>query len=82
MTPERENFGTGAQEFKGRVLADLSSLKSEVNSIDRKLDMIKDKDISNIKVEIGMLKVKSGLWGLVGGALAIFLMILGKRIGL
>src|SRR6266851_4309780 len=58
-------------EFKERVLAALISIGREVEGVDRKLDALKDIEISNIKVEIAMLKVKSGLWGLVGGALGI-----------
>ncbi len=68
-------------EFKERVLASLLSIRREVETIDHKLDVLKDEEISNIKVEIAMLKVKSGLWGLVGGALGIFLLFVGKKLG-
>ncbi len=68
-------------EFKERVLAALISIGREVEGVDRKLDALKDIEISNIKVEIAMLKVKSGLWGLVGGALGIFLLFVGKKLG-
>ena len=68
-------------EFKERVLASLRNIKEEVENVDRKLDVLKDEEISNIKVEIAMLKVKSGLWGLVGGALGIFLLFVGKKLG-
>lgn len=69
-------------EFKERVLGSLKDIKDEVATVDRKLDDLKDTEISKIKVEIGMLKVKAGFWGLAGGALGIFLLLLGKRVGL
>lgn len=69
-------------EFKERVLGSLKDIKDEVANVDRKLDDLKDTEISKIKVEIGMLKVKAGFWGLAGGALGIFLLLLGKRVGL
>jgi uncharacterized protein YlxW (UPF0749 family) len=69
-------------EFKERVLAALRDIKAEVENVDGKLDELKDNEISKIKVEIGMLKVKAGVWGLVGGGLMVFMLILGKRLGL
>ncbi len=70
------------KEFKERVLGALKDIKDEVENVDRKLDDLKDTEISKIKVEIGMLKVKAGFWGLAGGALGIFLLMLGKKVGL
>ncbi len=69
-------------EFKERVLASLAHIRAEVETVDRKLDDLKDHEISKIKVEIGMLKVKAGFWGLAGGGLGIFFLILGKKLGL
>ena len=69
-------------EFKERVLAALRDIKAEVENVDKKLDDLKDHEISKIKVEIGMLKVKAGIWGMIGGALGIFILLLGKRVGL
>lgn len=67
-------------EFRERVLDDLTQIRSEVRTIDAKLDHLKDHDISNMKVEIGMLKVKAGVWGLLGGSLGMVLVLLGKLI--
>ncbi len=69
-------------EFKERVLAALVHIRTDVEAVDRKLDELRNTEISNIKVEIGMLKVKAGFWGLAGGALGIFLLMLGKKVGL
>jgi hypothetical protein len=69
-------------EFKERVLAQLRDIKSDVENVDSKLDELKDNEITKMKVEIGMLKVKAGFWGLAGGALGIFLLVLGRKIGL
>lgn len=36
-------------------------------------DILKDinKELTNVRVEIGMLKVKSGVWGLIGGLIPV-----------
>jgi hypothetical protein len=43
---------------------------------DDKIERMKEDHITPLKVEIAMLKVKSGMWGLVGGAIPVILMVL------
>jgi hypothetical protein len=38
------------------------------------------RDITKIKVEIATLKVKSGLWGLVSGAIPVIMFIVLKNL--
>ena len=35
-------------------------------------------DISKLKVEIAVLRVKSGVWGLIGGAIPVGIAIMAK----
>jgi len=78
----RGNSRREGDEFKDRILSELQRIHNDVRNVDAKLDLLQNTEISNIKVELGMLKIKSGFWGLAGGALGIFLLLLGKRLGL
>ena len=49
----------GWQEWKNSVLGDLDTLKTEVGGM--------RKDITDIKVAVSALKVKSGFYGAIGG---------------
>lgn len=77
---ERFDGGLG-KEFKDRVLGELARIGEEVEKIDGKFDLLKDTDLMSIRVELATLKVKSGVWGLVGGILGILLLIMGRRLG-
>ena len=72
-----------------RVLVGLKRLSSAIEAVDEKIDLkidnldnkindLKDNIITPIKVEIAMLKVKSGVWGLIGGAIPVILMFLSE----
>ena len=63
-------------EGSRHVLAELKRLNDNLANVDDKIDRIKDDHISPLKVEIAMLQVKSGLWGLLGGAIPVILMVL------
>lgn len=49
-----------------------------LKKLDEHEDVLKDisKELTNIRIDIGMLKVKSGLWGLVGGLIPITINII------
>jgi hypothetical protein len=63
-------------EWSRHVLAELKRLNDNLANLDDKIDTIKDGHISPLKIEIAMLKVKSGIWGLIGGAIPVILMVL------
>lgn len=82
-----DNNGWG--EWKNLVLNDLEDLKALIGTltqnVDRKMDDLND-EISDVEkrllekiytqqVQIENLRVKSGVWGLVGGALVAALSI-------
>lgn len=52
---ERDDWAS----YQKLVLSDISKLDDSMNEV--------KKTISSIMVEIGMLKVKAGIWGIVGG---------------
>lgn len=61
---EENGWGdSGWSEYEKLVLHELESHSSNLKEI--------REDVSSLKIEIGMLKVKSGLWGMVGGLLAL-----------
>lgn len=57
------------------VLAELKRINEAIDALDVKIDRIKDEQISQLKIEIAMLKVKAGVWGLLGGALPVIIFI-------
>lgn len=54
-------------EWSKFVLKELERLNSCYKDLDAK--------VGNIAVDIAMLKVKAGLWGLIGGAIPVLLMV-------
>lgn len=40
-----------------------------------KLDTI-DEKITNVRIDVAMLKVKSGIWGMLGGFIPVIIMII------
>jgi len=82
-----KNNRDGWSEYQKLVLSTLEDHKDlinkvndrisdEIKGVDAKVNEIRTQDIPSIHVEIAMLKVKSGIWGLVGGLL-MFLVTLG-----
>jgi len=67
---EKEHLrgGNGWQEYQRLVLHELGSLRQDLSEI--------AKEQGAIRVELGMLKVKSGLWGLLGGFVPVAVAVL------
>jgi len=65
--------GNGWQEYQRLVLHELTTLRTDLAAL--------SKGQGDIKVELGMLKVKSGLWGLLGGFVPVAIAVLLKFIG-
>lgn len=60
--------GNGWSSWGRHVLAELERLNDKLESV--------DKCLSEMKVELAMLKVRSGVWGMAGSAAVIGLAIL------
>lgn len=63
-------------EWSRHVLAELKRLNDNLAQVEDKIDLIKDEQITPLKVEIAMLKIKASIWGLIGGAIPVVLMVL------
>ncbi len=87
MSPDRyggeENeFVRGSQsgELRERILSEFKGVREDIRDLEIKIDYLKDKTISDMKIEIATLKVKAGVWGLIGATVPITLQLLIKYI--
>jgi len=62
--------GNGWQEYQRLVLYELKAHTDTLGDF--------GKELTAVKVEIGMLKVKAGLWGLLGGFVPVAIAVLVK----
>ena len=53
------------------ITAEIKRLGVQISELDDKISKIADEGLGGVKLEIAMLKVKSGTWGLLGGAIPI-----------
>lgn len=58
------------RDYQMLVLSDLESLKDQTKEIKESLETLKENFHGN-KTEIAVLKVKSSLWGSLGGSLTV-----------
>jgi len=64
--------GNGWQEYQRLVLHELREHTDTLAEFGRALN--------DVKIEIGMLKVKSGLWGLMGGFVPVAIAVVLKML--
>jgi hypothetical protein len=57
----------GFDEYKKLLLAEISNLKVEVTSLTQ--------TIGNLRVDVAMLQVKSGVWGFMAGLLPVLALL-------
>lgn len=74
-----DNFG----EYRRLILGELERLSDAMHACNAKIDALRADDISSMKVEIAMLKVKAGMVGALAGSLggAVIAAIVGKLMG-
>jgi len=53
------------------VLAEMKRLNQHLDQIEEQIASLRNNQIAQLKLEIAMLKVKSGVWGIMGGAIPI-----------
>ena len=69
LNEDRKSWeGNGWTQYQKLVLAELERLSESQKSV---LD-----EVSKLKVEIAMLQVKSGVWGILGGLIPVLILIL------
>lgn len=54
-------------QYRKLILSELERISTDLTKLAEKLDNFKQDEISQIKVDIAMLKVKAGAWGVAGG---------------
>ena len=67
MSPPK-NSGNDWSEYQKLVLAELERHGSLISEVDQK--------ITDLRVEIAMLKVKSGVWGAAAGLVSVMVFLL------
>lgn len=78
--PAETPDGDGWSGYRRLILRNFEQLGEQIVSIETKIDRLRDRDISDMKIDIAMLKVKAGMWGAVGGAAggAIIAVLVGR----
>ena len=56
-------------DYRRLVLAELERVNRQVTETNLKIDALRDGDLSRLKVEVAMLKVKASIAGTIGGAI-------------
>ena len=64
MTPVEED---GWREYRRMILAELERINQSVMALNLKLEKFHAEEISQLRVDIAMLQVKSGIWGGIAG---------------
>ena len=59
-----------------RILKEIERVRREVSGLNAKIDSLKDKDITDMKIEIATLKVKASIWGLIGGMVPVTILLI------
>lgn len=65
-----DQLDTDWYQYRRHILAELERIATAVQEVDNKIVRLHTEDISALKVEIAMLKVKAGMWGIGGGLIA------------
>lgn len=64
------------REHRLFILSELRSLRADIGAVSVNVVALRENDLSQIRVDIAMLQVKSGLWGALAGALVVLVPIL------
>ena len=64
----------GWQEWSKFVLKELTRLSDTYEDLSKKVN----EEVTQLKTEVAMLQVKSGIWGIIGGAIVIIVVLLSR----
>ena len=76
-----ENPDNGWQEYKIHVMSELDDLKKLLSNMDERISDIRQIDVPSLRVEIAMLKIKSGIWGAIAGIIPVGIYFLYNHLG-
>lgn len=68
--------GDSWTEYRKLVVQELERLDHSISQLSTKIDEFMRGDISKIKIDIAMLQVKAGVWGVLGGVLTVLAAVL------
>lgn len=77
VDPPPENWG----EYRRLILSELERIGRDLEVLNDKLDKFRQDEISKIKIDVAMLKVKAGVWGMLGGLMVAVSAALMSRFG-
>ena len=63
----RREDGNGWEDYKKLIMQQLDDLKVSLKDVEDRIKDIREIDVPSIRVEIGLLKLKAGIWGAVSG---------------
>lgn len=72
-TPTHLQGGNGWQEYQRLVLHELKQHTDALEAVSKRM--------TAVEIQVGMLKVKSGLWGLLGGFVPVAIAVAMKLLG-
>lgn len=64
------------REYRRLILSELESLNKAIEGLNRKIDDLRNEEISVLKVNVAMLQLKCSLWGALGGAVSALAAVL------
>ena len=81
MAPDSEELPGDWVQYRRLILSELKRLGADLEDLGNKLSKFQTEEVSQIKVDIAMLKVKAGMWGLGGGIVVALGGLLLERAG-
>lgn len=73
--------GNGWVEYRRLILSELERINLALREIDEKIDGKLIGEVAKLKVDIGMLQVRSGIWGAIAGVVTTVSFILAALLG-
>ena len=71
----------GWGEYRKLILSELERISGDLKDLNTRLDLFRQDEISKIKIDIAMLKVKAGAWGVLGGVAVTLASVLVGLLG-
>lgn len=67
MNPPQADDPKDWFEYRRLILSELERISRTLVELNKKIDDLRATDISQLKVDVAMLQVKSGIWGGLAG---------------
>jgi hypothetical protein len=66
-----ERPSDGWDEYRRLVLGEITRISNALDTMNAKLERFHNDEIAQLKVDIAMLQVKSGVWGAAAGVIVM-----------